>query len=44
MFLEFFSNLREAQIPVTLREYLSLMEAIDHALVVLEPLTEGAMA
>src|SRR5207244_10603446 len=29
MFLQFFSNLREAQIPVTLREYLTLMEAID---------------
>jgi len=29
MFLQFFSNLREAQIPVTLREYLSLLEAVD---------------
>ena len=32
MFLEFFSNLREAQIPVTLREYLTLMEAVDSGL------------
>ena len=25
MFLQFFTSLREAQIPVTLREYLTLM-------------------
>lgn len=29
MFLQFFSSLREAQVPVTLREYLTLMEALD---------------
>src|SRR5436305_4665208 len=29
MFLQFFTSLREAQIPVTLREYLTLMEALD---------------
>src|SRR6202046_5605322 len=29
MFLQFFTSLREAQVPVTLREYLTLMEAID---------------
>jgi uncharacterized protein with von Willebrand factor type A (vWA) domain len=29
MFLNFFTSLREAQVPVTLREYLTLMEAID---------------
>ena len=32
MFLQFFSSLREAQIPVTLREYLTLMEALDNDL------------
>src|SRR5215218_7809237 len=32
MFLQFFTSLREAQIPVTLREYLTLMEALDHDL------------
>ena len=32
MFLQFFSALREAQVPVTLREYLTLMEAIDRGL------------
>lgn len=29
MFLQFFNELREAKVPVTLREYLSLMEAMD---------------
>src|SRR5213593_436874 len=29
MFLEFFTSLRDAQVPVTLREYLTLMEALD---------------
>src|SRR3954453_21410951 len=29
MFLTFFTSLREAQVPVTLREYLTLMEALD---------------
>src|SRR3569833_4567234 len=32
MFLQFFTSLRDAQVPVTLREYLTLMEAIDAAL------------
>ena len=32
MFLQFFSALREAQLPVTLREYLTLMEALDKGL------------
>ena len=32
MFLQFFTSLREAQIPVTLREYLTLMEALDNDL------------
>ncbi|TAK48019.1 MAG: VWA domain-containing protein [Xanthobacteraceae bacterium] len=29
MFLKFFTSLREAQLPVTLREYLTLMEGLD---------------
>src|SRR3981189_1553733 len=29
MFIEFFTSLRDAQIPVTLREYLTLMEALN---------------
>src|SRR4051795_4844957 len=29
MFLQFFTSLRDAQVPVTLREYLTLMEAIE---------------
>jgi uncharacterized protein with von Willebrand factor type A (vWA) domain len=29
MFLQFFTSLRQAQVPVTLREYLALMEALD---------------
>ena len=32
MFLQFFTSLREAQVPVTLREYLTLMEALDAGL------------
>ena len=32
MFLQFFSALREAQLPITLREYLTLMEALDKGL------------
>jgi uncharacterized protein with von Willebrand factor type A (vWA) domain len=32
MFLNFFTSLREAQVPVTLREYLTLMDALDHDL------------
>lgn len=33
MFLPFFLALREAKIPVTLREYLSLLEGLEHGLV-----------
>src|SRR3978361_54315 len=29
MFLQFFTSLRDAQVPATLREYLTLMEALD---------------
>ena len=29
MFLQFFTSLRDAQVPVTLREYLTLMQAMD---------------
>ena len=32
MFLNFFTSLREAQIPVTLREYLTLLEALERDL------------
>ena len=32
MFLNFFTSLREAQVPVTLREYLTLMQALDRGL------------
>src|ERR1700758_734570 len=32
MFLKFFTSLRDAQVPVTLREYLALMEALDAGL------------
>src|SRR5262245_40864609 len=32
MFLQFFTSLRDAQVPVTLREYLTLMEALDEDL------------
>ena len=33
MFLNFFKDLREAKIPVTLKEYLSLMEAMDKGVI-----------
>ncbi|MCK4861509.1 MAG: VWA domain-containing protein [Rhodobacteraceae bacterium] len=33
MFLQFFTNLRDAKIPVSLREYLSFLEAMDASLV-----------
>ena len=29
MFLQFFTSLRDAQVPVSLREYLTLMEALN---------------
>lgn len=32
MFLNFFTSLREAEVPVTLREYLTLMDALDRDL------------
>ena len=32
MFLTFFTELRAAKVPVTLREYLTLMEALDQDL------------
>lgn len=32
MFLQFFTSLRQANVPVTLREYLTLMEALDAGL------------
>ena len=33
MFLNFFSELRSAKVPVTLKEYLSLMEAMDKGVI-----------
>ena len=33
MFLRLFTELREAKTPVSLREYLSLMEAMDHGVI-----------
>ncbi len=33
MFLKFFTNLREARVPVSLREYLAFLEAMDASLV-----------
>jgi uncharacterized protein with von Willebrand factor type A (vWA) domain len=33
MFLQFFTNLRDAKVPVSLREYLSFLEAMDASLV-----------
>ena len=33
MFLNFFNELREAKVPVTLKEYLSLMEAMDKGVI-----------
>jgi hypothetical protein len=36
MFLRFFSELKQARVPVTLREYLMLMEALDKGLAALD--------
>lgn len=36
MFLNFFKDLREAKVPVTLREYLSLLEAMDKQVINME--------
>jgi len=36
MFLNFFNELRDAKIPVTLKEYLSLMEAMDKQVIEME--------
>jgi uncharacterized protein with von Willebrand factor type A (vWA) domain len=33
MFLNFFNQLREAKVPVTLKEYLMLMEAMDEKVI-----------
>jgi uncharacterized protein with von Willebrand factor type A (vWA) domain len=33
MFVDFFLQLKQAKIPVTIREYLSLLEALDHQVV-----------
>ena len=33
MFMRFFTELREAKVPVTLKEYLSLMEALDRSVI-----------
>ena len=33
MFMRFFTELREAKVPVTLKEYLSLMEALDKSVI-----------
>ncbi|MDB5452821.1 MAG: hypothetical protein JWO33_1399, partial [Caulobacteraceae bacterium] len=33
MFMRFFSELRQAKVPVTLKEYLMLMEAMDKAVI-----------
>ncbi|MEM9376844.1 MAG: VWA domain-containing protein, partial [Pseudomonadota bacterium] len=33
MFLNFFNELREAKVPVTLKEYLALMEAMDKGVI-----------
>ena len=33
MFMRFFTELREAKIPVTLKEYLMLMEALDKVVI-----------
>jgi len=33
MFMHFFSELRQARVPVTLREYLMLMEALDKGVI-----------
>ena len=36
MFLRFFSELRDAKVPVSLREYLMLMEAMDQQVIGLD--------
>ena len=36
MFLNFFTELRSAKVPVTLKEYLSLMEAMDKGVIDME--------
>ena len=36
MFLNFFNELREAKVPVTLKEYLLLMEAMDKQVINME--------
>ena len=41
MFLQFFTSLRDAQVPVTLREYLTLMEALDADLALYEAKRRG---
>jgi len=33
MFMHFFSELRQARVPVTLKEYLMLMEALDRSVI-----------
>src|SRR6201999_2629115 len=33
MFMRFFTELREAKVPVTLKEYLMLMEALDRSVI-----------
>ena len=33
MFMRFFTELREAKVPVTLKEYLMLMEALDKVVI-----------
>ena len=36
MFFQFFDELRSARVPVTLREYLALMDALDHDIIALK--------
>ena len=36
MFLKFFTELRDAKVPVTLKEYLALMDAMDKGLIDME--------
>ncbi len=36
MFLNFFNELRTAKVPVTLKEYLTLMEAMDKQVIAME--------
>jgi uncharacterized protein with von Willebrand factor type A (vWA) domain len=33
MFVNFFHELKNANVPVSLREYLSLLEALDHEVI-----------